>query len=108
LGTFVFYPFIFVNPAINQWGLPDLLPIYLLFGLIIIFNRRLGRKMEIRADSFASEKQVDEGEYARMNAAGIKADYQRLMSQIASWVSLLEQTPAFGTLCTDESNRGTI
>jgi Zn-dependent protease with chaperone function len=64
LVSFIFYPFIFVRPAIHTWELPGLLLIYALF-ILLILARRVGRKGELRADQVAATHELDAGLYAR-------------------------------------------
>ncbi len=59
------FPLIFLRPVVNLFGPLSAVLLWLPIPLAAIFIRRLGRKMEVRADSVASENQETEGVYAR-------------------------------------------
>ena len=65
LASLTFFPFIFLRPAINLIGPLGAALVWLPIPLAGIFIRKLGRKMEVRADSVASKNQESEGVYAR-------------------------------------------
>ena len=65
LRSFSFFPLIFVNPAVQYWGLPGLLVLYAAMLLILAATRRLPQAMEKRADAAAVREQTNEGVYAR-------------------------------------------
>jgi Zn-dependent protease with chaperone function len=64
VGTLTYYPLIFLQPAMH-YGLLALASIFLWISLLAQANRNLSRRMETRADKFATEFQGDEGVYAR-------------------------------------------
>jgi Zn-dependent protease with chaperone function len=63
-GSLSFFPLIFLRPAIN-FGPSAVCAIAGLVLLAIILVRKLARRMETRADKFATEKQCANGVYAR-------------------------------------------
>ena len=117
VGTFTFYPLIFVKPAIDAGPLA----VCAVVGWMLVFWQgvlKLSRRMEVRADKMAAESQREEGGYAcaleilyrdalipavnssnrqshphlydRMVAAGIQPDYPRPAKPgIMAWTGYL-------------------
>jgi Zn-dependent protease with chaperone function len=58
-------PWIWIKPTVHTFGVSGLAAIALLTGLSIMLGRRLGRRMETRADRLAAEHQNEDGTYAQ-------------------------------------------
>jgi Zn-dependent protease with chaperone function len=59
-------PLIFINPVMHVFGLAGVAGLFVLVMLpLLIIGRRLGRRMEVRADLAAREYQLEPGVYAR-------------------------------------------
>ena len=59
------WPFIFVRPAFTAGGPGGLLPLVVLFWLLNVTGRKLGRRMEVRADAQAAKQSPSPQVYAR-------------------------------------------
>lgn len=60
-----FLPLVLAIPMVHRYSMTGLALLLLPFLIIVWISNRLSRKMEVRADSIASSKQVSEGVYAR-------------------------------------------
>jgi len=65
LGALVFFPLLFMHPAVHSLGQTGLLVPLAGLVLMLIFVRRLSQRMEKRADALAAQEQTNEGVYAR-------------------------------------------
>jgi Zn-dependent protease with chaperone function len=64
VGSFVFYPWIFLNPITNAFGATGVLLMFMAMCFFLAMNRGLFRRMEVRADKVANENQTEAGIYA--------------------------------------------
>jgi Zn-dependent protease with chaperone function len=65
LGGLALYPTVFLSPVSHQFGSSGLLGLFAVTVLLIIFPRRLARRMEKRADASAVQQTTDPAIYAR-------------------------------------------
>lgn len=64
LGSLTLFPLIFLRPCMNQFGFQGMLLPYAVMFVLLIFTRKLSRRMEKRADQLAAARQAQEGVYA--------------------------------------------
>ncbi|MDB6039109.1 MAG: hypothetical protein JWM99_2950 [Verrucomicrobiales bacterium] len=65
-GSFTLFPWVLINPSMGAWGHAGLTLIYMLMALMMVFNRRLNRSLEVRADGLAAGHDATDGEYAKV------------------------------------------
>jgi len=65
IGSFGFFPLIFLIPCVCSFGLAGFLPPYLTMFFMLFLVRRFSQRMEKRADLLATGQQADHGVYAR-------------------------------------------
>jgi Zn-dependent protease with chaperone function len=59
------FPLVFVRPVFHLFDFAGVVMLWLPANLLAVYARRLGRRMEIRADSIAGENENASGVYAR-------------------------------------------
>ncbi|HTB83302.1 MAG TPA: M48 family metalloprotease [Candidatus Sulfotelmatobacter sp.] len=57
-------PIVFIRPVMQTFKLPGVLALALVFVLLMVLARKIGRKMEVRADDAARHFQLEPGVYA--------------------------------------------
>jgi len=65
VGSLFFFPLIFMRPALHSFEFVGIALLGVLSSLVLVFARRLGRKMEVRADRMARDNEEQAGIYAR-------------------------------------------
>lgn len=65
VGSLWLFPLLFLGPATSAFGLRGLALLVAPAALLLVFARRLARRMEQRADTVAVEHQSEAGTYAR-------------------------------------------
>lgn len=65
VGSLVWFPLLFLRPAMYTYGDAGFFLVMLIFVLVAPIPGMVGRRMEKRADSIATEQQAEAGVYAR-------------------------------------------
>ena len=65
VGVFAFVPWLFTRPLVRAWGMPGILLPAVCSWLAFAAARRIGRRLETRADHIAHTYECDPGTYAR-------------------------------------------
>lgn len=65
VASLTLFPWIFWRPALHTFEFPGIVMLGVVSSLVMVFARRLGRKMEVRSDRIAGEHEVVLGTYAR-------------------------------------------
>lgn len=65
ISSLGYFPFIFTRPVVHMFGPMGLSLLWMPMAFLGIYTRQLGRKMEVRADSAASEREEFKGVYAQ-------------------------------------------
>lgn len=65
VGSMVLFPLLLLSPALGTFGPLGLMLIAMVIGVLVVFNRRLARRMEKQADRVALENERETGTYAR-------------------------------------------
>lgn len=65
LGAMSLCPLIFIRPMVHAFDFGGIVTLLLPFALATVYSRRLGRRMEVRADEMAKQNTAEAGVYAR-------------------------------------------